>query len=451
MTRKNYLLSITLTSLCTLLATGCARQVRYEGKTAYYQSMLIVEQEAAEAALDNQMVKLVERPQQSLRRGGRVALFPPDSCVTVTAAPEGAEQSNIIQMRCGVLLSKLERQLGEAGYEVVSWQSLRPGLADGRVLDRAEQLGVDTLLEIDQFSINARMQGTERSTRVQVFAYEEQTSEYVARPIEASKPALERCLPLADELSATVAGREVSATLAVKVVEVPTGRALAYYTKTQVESSARPGPASQDYYYASKSDIMLTPREPFNNKQKVGALLTAVTLPLNGLAVLGVARGFSNNNEVLAAVSGVSMSALVPLLLIGAASLRQGNQEARQYNQNVERARLSKRGVDDVLCMENTLVPKPTKARVRAPEEEEAETMHQLEQQTELSGASDPFRRQRERLEAAAATDFVGELTTISGAPRAKDTSPKSSTRRTATTRRAPAQATPEVQTPESF
>lgn len=451
MTRENYLRTLTLTSLGTLLAAGCARQVHYEGKTAYYQSTLIVEQEAAEAALDNQMVKLVEQPQQTLHRGGRVALFPPDSCATVTAAPEGAEQAHIIQMRCGVLLSKLERQLGEAGYEVVSWQSLRPGLADGRVLDRAEQLGIDTLLEIDQFSINARMQGTERSTRVQVFAYEEEASAYVARPIEASKPALERCLPLADELSATAAGQEVSATLAIKIVEVPTGRSLAYYTKTQVESSARPAPATQNYYYASKSDTTLSSRKSFNDKQRVGAGVTAVALPLLGLAGVGVSRGLSNNNEVLATVSGVSALTLAPMVLMGVIGLRQGNKEARAYNQNVERARMSKQNVDDVLCVGDMLVAKPTKARDRSPKNDLAETAHQLELKTRSTGASDPLRRQRERLEAAAATDFVSELTTISGPPRAKDNSSKGSMRRAPSSRRAPAETKPGIETPNTF
>src|ERR1700704_1993649 len=76
-----------------------------------------------------------------------VAFYPPDTCLNAT--PTESQQDKVLRARCGVLLSKLERDAERAGYEVVSWVNLR---GTQRPIDYARDAKVDVLFEINELS-----------------------------------------------------------------------------------------------------------------------------------------------------------------------------------------------------------------------------------------------------------------------------------------------------------
>lgn len=82
-----------------------------------------------------------------------VAFFPPDACRETKSAGAGAtELSNALRMRCGVLMAELESEAARAGFQVVSWQTLRGGT--GRPIDYARENKVDLLFEINELSFD---------------------------------------------------------------------------------------------------------------------------------------------------------------------------------------------------------------------------------------------------------------------------------------------------------
>ena len=84
---------------------------------------------------------------QLLASARTVAFYPPDTCLNAT--PTESQQDKVLRARCGVLLSKLERDAERAGYEVVSWVNLRGAQ---RPIDYARDAKVDVLFEINELS-----------------------------------------------------------------------------------------------------------------------------------------------------------------------------------------------------------------------------------------------------------------------------------------------------------
>lgn len=225
--------------------------------TRYYSVELQVEEGALSAALGNRVDLLAADAGQKLRPGVKIGLFPPDSCVTTKVSPGGTTAESRIVMECGVLMSGLETRLARAGYQVVSWQTLKPrgGPVGGSAVDRAREFNIDILFEIDQLSRGSRETGAFQYSGM---SFNQQTSEYDRVPVQVEAEVAERCKAFVGQGSGP--RTEKYATLAVKAVHAPSGQALWYYTKSVTESLAAAEGKSVTHYFAATPQVeLITP------------------------------------------------------------------------------------------------------------------------------------------------------------------------------------------------
>lgn len=88
-----------------------------------------------------------------VKRAVTVAFYPPDYCRETTAAGLAASgNAESLRLRCGVQMSDLETEATRAGFQVVSWQTLRYGSP----IEVARANKVDILFEINELSWNYR-------------------------------------------------------------------------------------------------------------------------------------------------------------------------------------------------------------------------------------------------------------------------------------------------------
>lgn len=154
-----------------------------------------------------------------------VAFFPPDACRSTKAAGPGAsEVSNVMRLNCGVLMSELEAEATQAGFHVVSWQTLR---GPERPLDYASRNGVDILFEINELSLDVPTQDIYTVANTSFFENGDSISVYNAEAVAEScrKRYASSAVPPA-----------VVVTLDMKMVSVKDGRIGWYYRKTQAEN-----------------------------------------------------------------------------------------------------------------------------------------------------------------------------------------------------------------------
>jgi hypothetical protein len=164
---------------------------------------------------------------QLLASARTVAFYPPDTCLNAT--PTETQQDKVLRARCGVLLSKLERDAERAGYEVVSWVNLR---GNQRPIDYARDAKVDVLFEINELSPQ-RINASETKRKLAFFERSDNGSDL---DLEVSTVVGERCHAWAKQSDKDkVAG--LKSTLDIKTVSVADGRARWHYRKT-VSASA---------------------------------------------------------------------------------------------------------------------------------------------------------------------------------------------------------------------
>ena len=91
-----------LTACCMLAGLGCATSSRrYTVEQEYVRNRDILQQATAPVALGI----------EGIRNANTVAFIPPDSCKEIKAAGASTQEvDNVMRMRCGVVMSELERQ-----------------------------------------------------------------------------------------------------------------------------------------------------------------------------------------------------------------------------------------------------------------------------------------------------------------------------------------------------
>lgn len=167
---------------------------------------------------------------QLLAQAKVVAFYPPDSCLNTETAKEQRE----LGAGCGTVMSRLERAAEQAGYEVVSWQNLRPPRdSDKRPIDYARDAHVDVLFEMNELDVTA-VDDT-KVKRTLTFFKDDNTA-----------------LPVSSELARTCADYAakrdpvklvgVSGTVDIKTVAVTDGRDRWHYRKTEDKSLERTYP-----------------------------------------------------------------------------------------------------------------------------------------------------------------------------------------------------------------
>src|SRR5262245_2408776 len=170
---------------------------------------------------------------RQLLAGARtVAFFPPDTCLNAT--PTESQQDKVLRARCGVLLSKLERDAERAGYGVVSWVNLR---GTQRPIDYARDAKVDVLFEINELSPQRIKAGEARRK----LAFFERDDHGVDRDLDVSSAVGRRCYEWATQGGKDeVAG--LKSTLDIKTVSVADGRARWHYHRTVSTSADKQSP-----------------------------------------------------------------------------------------------------------------------------------------------------------------------------------------------------------------
>lgn len=160
---------------------------------------------------------------RQLLAGARtVAFYPPDTCLNTT--PTETQQDKVLRARCGVLLSKLERDAERAGYEVVSWVNLR---GNQRPIDYAREAKVDVLFEINELSPQ-RIKASESRRKLAFFERNDSGADH---DLDVSTVVGQRCHEWAKQSDKDkVAG--LKSTLDIKTVSVADGRARWHYRKT---------------------------------------------------------------------------------------------------------------------------------------------------------------------------------------------------------------------------
>ncbi len=170
-----------------------------------------------------------------------IAFMPPDECLDV-GATDGTQTnvSNMVHLRCGVLMSRIEAEATRAGYDVVSWQTLR---GFKRPIEIAADYGVDVIFEVNELTFNV---GPLDTYNVATVKFYESDSSGSTEPLEldAVEKIAKRCQV---ERLANTEARGESVTLSVKLVTVKDGKVHWYFQRTIGEDSSTSGTARNWY------------------------------------------------------------------------------------------------------------------------------------------------------------------------------------------------------------
>jgi hypothetical protein len=170
-----------------------------------------------------------EAPQVEARQllaGAKVvAFYPPDSCVNADPS-QGAKRLQELKASCGTLMSKLERGAQAAGYEVVSWQNLRPPSSGAqRSIDYAREAKVEVLFEVNEFEV-VQLDDTSVERTLRFFKLEDGQE----RPVAVSSQLADACRRYRGGLHQNVAW---TGAIDIKTVQVVDGRDRWHYRKTE--------------------------------------------------------------------------------------------------------------------------------------------------------------------------------------------------------------------------
>ncbi len=270
-----------------------------------------------------------------LKRGKRVGILPPDNCLT-TKAGVSADQSDLIRMDCGVLMSSLEVRLAQAGYQVVSWQVLKPATGQSGI-DRARAQNLDVLFEIDQFSAGKIEKDSELSVKLH---YLEMTNG-VPVPVDATPQVREQCRGVARAAAAqarhAMQGDRFEGVLSAKAVDVGSGTAVWYYQKSIADLNDKASHRSATILYDAPGYVppqpTVDPRARTNKLQLLGIVFTPVG---GGVAALGL--GLSQVDTLkdqappkYALIGGLGTAALgVLFIILGDGQMRRENAARQQ-------------------------------------------------------------------------------------------------------------------------
>lgn len=282
-----------------------------------------------------------------------------------TKAGVSDAQSDLIRMNCGVLMSSLEVRLAQAGYQVVSWQALKPG--DGQSgIDRARTQGVEVLFEIDQFSAGPIKRDSELSVKLSYFAVRNGQ----LQPIEASPQVREQCrgvaVAVAQQAKQAMAGLGYEGVLSAKAVQVGSGRAVWYYQKSIVDLDDETRKRRADLLYDAPGTAVPAPGEHAPGAISDLAVWGGVFMGF-GIPTLAAGLGLGQADDPDAKSAGnkaTTAGALLTaggilMLVLGNRSMSQANDRARSVQGTV-----SYQPVEAVLCTTQPRQAEPPAAAV---------------------------------------------------------------------------------------
>ncbi|MFQ5699678.1 MAG: hypothetical protein ACE5IL_15540 [Myxococcota bacterium] len=219
------------------LYAGALLLLGLTGCTPFY----LVSSHFIEASHDEPPPEITASPDypRALPQIHKVAIRAPDSCANQTAAAAGgsaASVARILQTRCGVEMSELERALAAAGYAVASWDAIQNRVTHDDVtpLAAAQALGAQVLFQVNSL---------ERSTldSGQSALWERRFYRSSAKGVQGEPARVEP--EIAQQLEQIVAPAEeeirpaprLSATVNATAVRVRDGQAIWFYEWTHAE------------------------------------------------------------------------------------------------------------------------------------------------------------------------------------------------------------------------
>jgi hypothetical protein len=279
--------SVVATAIVTCLLAACAGPppVVYPAMPGpiYYAVSYQTRGQVTSGQLPRRSDILSKDAKGLLAPGKTVAFLPPDSCVTTSVSPSGATQGqSAITMHCGALLASLEAEVAIAGYSVVSWQAIKSG-GSVAAQEKAKQLGVDVLFEINQLSPEKREAGALQVTDLDFTRHEGPGK---VAPLAVLPEVFQKCVGYIGGLGLK-GGTEFMSTVNLKAVDVKTARALWLYQNTVVEVVGEGSNAQQTLYFGAKGERPDPPTVPsLDERKSLGAALIVSGVLFMGIGVV---------------------------------------------------------------------------------------------------------------------------------------------------------------------
>jgi hypothetical protein len=332
--RGNRGLDVKLSALVgAALLAGCTAPVQAPPAAPpspkQYMLRLDVSREEYAPTLPDRSDPLVPNVATLLTRGRRVGILPPDRCLT-TQAGVAANQAHLMRMECGVLISSLEVRLAQTGYQVVSWQVLKPAAGQSGI-DRARDQKLDILFEIDQFSAGSLERMSDVSVKPSYFALERGGEV----PLEVSPETRKRCRGIAKQAAvqarASMHGDLFEGVLSAKAVEVSTGTAVWYYQKSLVDRADESSSRAAGLVFDAQGHYPPRPpvSEGYNGLQSAGGVLFGLGLAAATIGTVVNSTSSTTKTEEtgstvqLAGLAGVASG--VVMLIVGNGKMGRDN------------------------------------------------------------------------------------------------------------------------------
>lgn len=162
-----------------------------------------------------------EKATNALAKMKRVAFVPPDMCLDMRAGDTGSTvDKRVIRMQCGVTMSELEREAEKAGFDVVTWQSLKGGT---RPLEVAKEQKIDLLFEVNELDV---VEEGDRSSSME-FRYFYGDGNAPPQPLQVTAQDNEACKVYHARSAPAISG--LTSVLDIKMVQVTNGSVLWSY------------------------------------------------------------------------------------------------------------------------------------------------------------------------------------------------------------------------------
>jgi len=126
----------------------------------------------------------------------------------------------VLRMQCGVTMSELEREAEHAGFDVVTWQSLKGGT---RPLETAKEQKIDLLFEVNELDV---VEEGNRSSSLE-FKYFTGEGNGPPQPLQVTAEDNEACKAYHAKYAPQISG--MTSVLDIKMVQVTNGSVLWSY------------------------------------------------------------------------------------------------------------------------------------------------------------------------------------------------------------------------------
>lgn len=431
--------------LLILCALSCACVHRQELRPlrvdipnpSYYKLGVMIDRSALLANPNKISQAMTKDARALLKSGAKVAIVPPDQCQTTSATAQGSKDSQTFAvMECGVLISDLELTLATFGYEVVSWQQLRlsngQGVDRGAQIERAKALGIDLLFEINEF-------GKARIDLDQIYKvhidFTSQTNASDMSPLAVPRTTvLSTCKSQIDDAIRSIKANELIVTLALKAVEVESGRSLWLYQNNVYDNENKKEVVDASLYYkqrvsvpsdveernkAAKREVSWSYEREDSVRFVVGctsilagiswAFLVAAKNP-EEMDVFGAdVQEFAGEEVVLrGAVAGTAFFTLLHAFALSTFRSSYGDGDAFVRRWNAQRLIADVGDPEEVICLTNAVIP-PWIQVISAPQADQGRTSS-FSYEQQIQGSGDAERARTERVMRLAVQDFKSAL-----------------------------------------